>query len=64
MTKRWMRAKALVALLCAGPVLFQLGSCTSQDVRVQLSRGFTTALNGMLGIITADLANQLFDVDD
>ena len=54
---------AAVALL-TGAMMFQLGSCTTQDVKTQLSRGFSTALNGMFSIVASDLANEVFDVDD
>ena len=57
-------ARTAAVGLLTGAMMFQLGSCTTQDVKTQLSRGFSTALNGMFGIIVTDLANDVFDVDD
>ena len=54
---------ALVGWL-AGTVVLQLGSCTTQALKTQLSKGLTTSLNGLFNIVASDLANEVFDVDD
>lgn len=65
--KMKMIAKATrmaVAGLLTGAMMFQVGSCTSQDVKTQFSRGLSTTLNGMFNIVATDLGNEVFDVDD
>ena len=57
-------ARMAVVTLLTGAMMLPLGSCTTQDVKTQLSRGFSTALNGMFNILATDLANEVFDVDD
>ncbi len=64
MTKRSKRVRAFLAAALAGSMLLQVGSCTSQDVKAQFSKGLTTALNGVFNIATTDFANEVFDVDD
>ncbi|UCF34978.1 MAG: hypothetical protein JSV78_06665 [Phycisphaerales bacterium] len=50
--------------LLTGSAMFQVGSCSAQDLKVQLSRGLTTTLNGLFNVLATDLANEIFDVDD
>ena len=56
--------RAAVAGLLAGAMAVQVGSCTTQDVKAQFSRGLSTALNGLFNIASTDLSNEIFDVDD
>lgn len=63
--KKLSRAVKTAIVGClAGSMMFQAGSCTTQAVKTQLSRGLATSLNGMLNIVVTDLANEVFDVDD
>ena len=50
--------------LMAGTSLLGVGNCTSNEVKVQFSNGLRTALTGVFNIGSADLSNQVFDVDD
>lgn len=57
-------ARTAVLGLLAGSMMLQVGSCTTQAVKTQLSKGLTTSLNGLFNIVTTDVANEVFDVDD
>jgi len=50
--------------LLAGSIMLQVGSCTTQTVKAQFSKGLTTSLNGLFNIVATDMANEVFDVDD
>ena len=50
--------------LLAGSMVLAVGSCTTQAVKTQLSKGLTTSLNGLFNIVATDVANEVFDVDD
>ncbi len=58
------KTKMAVIGLMAGASMFAVGSCTSDAVKTQFSKGLTTALNGVFNISSSNLANQVFDVDD
>ena len=55
--------KAVIGLM-AGASLLAVGSCTTNAVKTQFSKGLTTALNGVFNIGATNLANEVFDVDD
>lgn len=57
-------AKVAVLGLLAGATVFEVGSCTTQEVKTQLSKGLTTSMNGLFNVVATDLANELLDVDD
>ncbi len=59
-----LRIKALLALMGTGAMLFNVGNCTTDNVRTQLSSGLNSAILGILGLGTQPLADDLFDVDD
>lgn len=58
------RRNSILVSLAAGWGLLQVGSCTTQDVQVQLANGLKTALNGLFNITSTAIANEVFDVDD
>lgn len=64
MRKRFKRTRFLLGALLAGSVLFGVGTCTTDEVKVQLSKGLASALTGIFNIASADVADEVFDVDD
>ena len=59
-----LQIKALGVAVLAGMYTFQVGGCTSQEVQVQLANGLRTGLTGVFNIASANLSDQVFDVDD
>ncbi len=64
MSKGFKRTKFLLGALLAGSVLFNVGNCTTDQVKVQLSKGLSSALTGIFNISSTDVADEVFDVDD
>ena len=59
-----LKIKALSVAVLAGMYTFQVGVCTRQEVQVQLANGLRTGLTGVFNITSANIANEVFDVDD
>lgn len=59
-----LKIKALSVAVLAGMYTFQVGGCTSQKVQVQLANGLRTGLTGVFNIASANLSDEVFDVDD
>ena len=64
MNKRFKRTRLLLGALLAGSAVFSVGNCTTDEIKVQFSKGLSSTLNGIFGITSADVADELFDVDD
>ncbi|MCH7812594.1 MAG: hypothetical protein IID40_01105 [Planctomycetes bacterium] len=59
-----LRVKALLALIGSGALVFQIGNCTSDQVKAQMSAGVSTTILNILGLGTRSLTDEIFDVDD
>lgn len=65
MSKRPVRrVKVLLALLGSGALVFQVGNCTTDQVKNQMSAGANTTLLNLLGLGTRSFTDEVFDVDD
>ena len=59
-----LRVKALLALIGSGALVFNVGNCTNDQIKTQLSTGANTTILNLLGLGTRSLTDDLFDVDD
>lgn len=59
-----LKIKAVSMAVLAGMYTFSVGGCTSQEVQIQLANGLRTGLTGVFNITSANIANEVFDVDD
>ncbi|MCP4248504.1 MAG: hypothetical protein GY778_15760 [bacterium] len=59
-----LRVKALLALIGSGALVFQIGNCTNDQVKAQMSAGLNTTILNVLGLGTRSLTDEVFDVDD
>ena len=64
MTKSFKRKTFLVGALMAGSLLFNVGNCTTTNVKAQLSKGLSSTLTGIFNISSTGVADEVFDVDD
>ena len=56
--------RLLWGTVLAGAMLFNVGNCTTNNIKTQMSKGFASTLTGLFNIGSTGLADEVFDVDD